>query len=473
MYQDMTPPAKPSRFGALAALLTAFFLPFLLVKIFSDKPADPKPLSPAAPRASTQDIRALPPVNSMQQLKEPVPSATVSKAVDIAKPAPSSKPIQKIVAAPKKAEPILKNRQWTTVSAKPGDSLISMFKRVGLSSKTLLQILQNNPYRKQFTRIKAGDEIRFFMRDATLEKMSMSYSFTHTLEVYQERGHYKTRLQARKFETKRRAISASVNGSLYLTAKQHQIPAPMIRKMIEVLAPQINLNRELRKGDHINMVFTNHFIKNKPVGTGDLLGVSYRHNGQVYQAFRYTNTHGQTDYYTTRGESSKKAFNRYPVRFSHISSTFSLSRYHPILHYHRAHKGVDLAAHIGTPVTATGDGRIEIIGRQGAYGNMIKIRHNGPYASVYGHMLRFARGLYRGSYVKRGQVIGYVGQTGLASGPHCHYEFHVNNQARNPTTVPLPNGIPLYGRDLVRFRANANQLLAEMSRNERTSLAKR
>src|SRR5690606_13274252 len=131
------------------------------------------------------------------------------------------------------------------------------------------------------------------------------------------------------------------------------------------------------------------------------------------------------------GESFKKAFSHYPIKFSHISSTFSNSRYHPLLHYRRAHKGIDLAASIDTPILAVGDGTISTIGRHNGYGNMIKIKHDNTYSTLYGHMLRFAKGISKGSRVKRGQVIGYVGQTGLASGPHCHYELHVHNQPRN------------------------------------------
>jgi murein DD-endopeptidase MepM/ murein hydrolase activator NlpD len=134
-----------------------------------------------------------------------------------------------------------------------------------------------------------------------------------------------------------------------------------------------------------------------------------------------------------------------------------------------------LAARIGTPIQATGDGRIEIIGSQNGYGNMIKIKHNKSFSTIYGHMLKFQKGLSRGSYVRRGQVIGYVGQTGLASGPHCHYEVHVNNQARNPATVSLPRGEPVNRRELARFKANTNSLLAQLKLHETkpTQLAKK
>ena len=168
--------------------------------------------------------------------------------------------------------------------------------------------------------------------------------------------------------------------------------------------------------------------------------------------------------------SLKKAFVRYPIKFSHISSTFSLSRHHPILHYRRPHKGVDLAAPIGTPIHATGDGRIEIIGRDNGYGNMIKISHNKTYSSVYGHLLKFQKGLAKGNMVKKGQVIGFVGQSGLADGPHCHYEFHVNHNPRNPTTVELPRSLPISARERTAFRANANVLLARLKLYEEGNL---
>ena len=129
---------------------------------------------------------------------------------------------------------------------------------------------------------------------------------------------------------------------------------------------------------------------------------------------------------------------------------------------------MDLAARIGTPIHATADGRIEFIGRQGAYGNMIKIKHNNTYSTIYGHLLKFQKGLSRGAFVQIGQVIGYVGQSGLADGPHCHYEFHINNQPRNPATVQLPRGNPLSGHELVAFKANTRTLLAQMHMSQPT-----
>lgn len=169
--------------------------------------------------------------------------------------------------------------------------------------------------------------------------------------------------------------------------------------------------------------------------------------------------------------SLKKAFTRYPVKFSHISSTFSLSRMHPVLKRKRPHKGVDLAAPIGTPIYAVGDGRIVSIGRHNGYGNMIKIAHNKTYRTVYAHMLKFQRGLSNGSRVKRGQIIGYVGQTGLATGPHCHFEFHINSHPKNPTTVDLPRAAPIPTNELAAFQSQTGTLLAQMKLYEEAALA--
>lgn len=303
--------------------------------------------------------------------------------------------------------------------------------------------------------------------------MIMPVSSTQNLEVYREGHHYKSKLNFKKMDSRNRIVTATVRGSLASTAKRYNIPYKLVQQMTEIFTWDINFAKEIRAGDQFTIIYQGLYVGNKLVDAGEILAVSYRNRGRTFQAVRHTDRSGHTDYYSPQGASLKKAFDRYPLRFSHISSTFSLSRYHPILHYRRAHKGVDLAAPIGTPIRATGDGRIEIIGRQSGYGNMIKISHNKTYSTIYGHMLKFQKGISRGTYVKRGQVIGYVGQTGLASGPHCHYEFHINRQPRNPTTVDLPRGFPISGREMASFRAKSAPLLAQLKSAETEQLAKR
>jgi murein DD-endopeptidase MepM/ murein hydrolase activator NlpD len=282
---------------------------------------------------------------------------------------------------------------------------------------------------------------------------------------------YTTNIKSRKTNSQNDYVTATVRGSLYGTAKRLNIPYKLIHQMTDIFHSEIDFIRDVRAGDQFTLLYEADYIDDKLVNTGNILALSYTNRGVKHEAIRHVTADGQADYYTPAGQSLKKAFTRYPVKFSHISSTYSLSRYHPILHYSRPHKGVDLAASLGTPVHATGDGRIELIERSGAYGNMIKIKHSKQFSSLYAHLLKFQKGLSRGDRVKRDQVIGYVGQTGLADGPHCHYEFHVNQQARNPSTVKLPHSLPIDHREMAAFKAKVGALLAQLRLFEAAHLA--
>lgn len=464
LHVSINTPEKPSKIIALLALVFAFALPFILVKTFPHK-QKPK---------FTNKAMALPTINLPHSASEEATAKTEFnsikvKATETKFEINNSTKTQAMVSFQKHTA-IQENRRQT-IKTRPGDTLTSLFNRLGLSPKTLQQILHDTPQAKLLSTIKAEQEIQFIIKNKQLVQMTLPYGTTQYIVLSRNRTKYEIKIHTRKTSNHSQFFMATVRGSLYSTAKRNNIPTKLIQQMTEILAWDINFAKDVQGGDQFTIIYNAQFIKDKQVGIGDILAVSYRNNGHDFQAIRHTNHTGHTDYFAPNGNSLKKAFNRYPIQFSHISSMFSLSRYHPILHYSRAHKGVDLAARIGTPIHATADGRIEIIGRQGAYGNMIKIKHNRTYSTVYGHLLKFQKGLSRGSYVRLGQVIGYVGQSGLASGPHCHYEFHVNNQPRNPTTVQLPRGNPLYGRELATFKANSNKLIAQMQLFKSSRLA--
>ncbi len=351
---------------------------------------------------------------------------------------------------------------WRTITTRKGDTLGRIFKREGLSQQTLLAILHANPYAKSMINIKPNQQIQVFLHDDILEKMIFNYSPTQLLIVHLENNHYVTTIKSRTMDTHEEYATATVRGSLYATAARMKIPSKLIRQMVEIFNWEIDFSKEVRSGDQFSILYQAQYIDDKLVNTGDIIAVSYTSRGQQHQAVRYSSPNGDHDYYTPQGNSLKKAFSRYPIQFTHISSTFSLARRHPILHYYRPHKGVDLAAPIGTPIRATGNGVVVQIGRQNAYGNMIKIKHSNMYSSLYGHMLRFQKGLSRGAHVKRGQIIGYVGQSGLATGPHCHYEFHVNQQPKNPTTIPLPHADPISAKHRLAFQTKASNVLASL-----------
>ena len=459
-HVSINTPEKPSKILALLALIFAFALPFILVKTFPHKQKT----------TFVNQSTTLPKIKSTPSGFAHPTENTRNNPSNVKPKPPMAKTQPRTL--PQKNRALQENRQQT-ITTRQGDTLTSLFVRLGLSTKTLQQILHDTPQAKLLSKIKAGEQIQFSIKNKQLVQMNLPLNNTQHIVLYRERSKYKIKVYSLKTKNKNQFLTATIHGSLYGTAKQNNIPTKLIRQMTEILARDINFTKDVHTGDQFTIIYNVLFINNKQVGIGDILAVSYRNNGHDFQAIRHTNRAGKADYFTPNGNSLKKAFNRYPIRFSHISSTFSLSRYHPILHYARPHKGVDLAAPIGTPIHATADGRVEIIGRQGAYGNMIKIMHNKTYSTIYGHMLKFQKGVSRGSYVHIGQVIGYVGQSGLASGPHCHYELHVNNQPRNPSTIQLPGGSPLIGHELAIFKANANRLLAQIQLFKNTHLAMR
>lgn len=352
---------------------------------------------------------------------------------------------------------------WVTVKAESGDSLATLFKRVGLGNQTVSDILQHNKYAKQLTHIKVNQSFQMLIRKNILENMIVQIDGRQTLEVFREKGHYVTKLHSKKMDVRETYLTATVQYSLYSTAKRNRIPYNLIQQMTHIFEREINFAKDVRGGDRFTILYKASYMDNKIVSAGEIIAVTYTNRGVLHQAFRHETADGEVDYYTPDGQSMKPGFSRYPIKYSRINSPFSLSRMHPILHYHRPHKGVDLAAPMGTPVLATGDGRVEMLGYDNGYGNVIKIVHNNHlYTTVYAHLLKFKKGLFRGSNVKRGEVIGYVGKSGLATGPHCHYEFHVNHRPRNPSTVPLPHGSSVPSRDLAAFKAHADKLIEHL-----------
>lgn len=420
---------RPSKLLALIALVIAIVLPFILVKTFHHKN-----------RTST--------THTAITLPQPLPSP----------PHHASEP---------------KHNAWQAIITKEGDSLAQIFKKNGLSAENLIQVIEGNPHADLLSKLKPGKTLQLLIKDNRLEKLIIPFTATQFLEVSHDSSGYTSSIHSQKMSSHNHYLTATVKGSLYATAKNVNIPYQLIRQMTELFSWDIDFSKDVREGDQFTIIYKAFYIEDKLVGTGDIVAVSYTNRARKFQAIRHTTANGEHHYYSATGESLKKAFSRYPVNFSHISSTFSLNRYHPILKKKRPHKGVDLAAPLGTPIKATGDGRIAVIERHSGYGNVIKIKHNRSYVTVYAHMLRFQKGLSKGSYVKKGQVIGYVGQTGLATGPHCHYEFHINRQPKNPTLIDLPRAAPVPAKELAAFQAKSSTLLAQLNLYENANIMDR
>lgn len=262
-----------------------------------------------------------------------------------------------------------------------------------------------------------------------------------------------------------------INSSLFLSAKRAGLSHSLTMDLANVFGYDIDFAQDIREGDEFEVIYEEHVVGNKQVGSGNILSARFTNRGKTYTAVRYTSKQGVTSYYNADGMSMRKAFIRTPVDFARISSKFSMGRRHPILNKIRAHKGVDYAAPRGTPIKAAGDGRVMLAGRRGGYGNTVIIQHGNSYRTLYGHMQGFAKGIRNGVSVKQGQIIGYIGTTGLSTGPHLHYEFQVNGRHVDPLSQKLPMADPIARNEKQRFLQQSKPLMARMDQEKATLLA--
>jgi murein DD-endopeptidase MepM/ murein hydrolase activator NlpD len=234
-------------------------------------------------------------------------------------------------------------------------------------------------------------------------------------------------------------------------------------QLADVFGGDIDFHRDLRKGDQFTVVYELHHLAGRPVRAGRVLAAEFTSQGKSYRAIQFGNS-----YYTPEGRNMRKAFLRAPLEFSRVSSGFG-RRMHPIARTWRNHEGTDYAAPTGTRVRAVADAVVEFAGARGGYGNVVILRHHGAYTTVYAHLSRIS--VRRGARVAQNDTIGFVGQTGWATGPHLHYEFRVGGEARNPLSLAMPAALPVAPRDLPAFRAHAEPLVARLDLLANSNLA--
>lgn len=256
--------------------------------------------------------------------------------------------------------------------------------------------------------------------------------------------------------------TATIEHSLFGAADNSGIPDSVATQLADIFGGDIDFHRDLRKGDRFSVIYETTSYMGKPFRTQKILAAEFINAGKTYRAFWYQDQNQSGGYYTEDGRNVRKAFLRSPLEFSRITSGFSSARFHPVLRETRAHRGIDYGAPIGTRVKTTGDGVVEFAGVKGGYGKVIMVRHPGDKTTVYGHLSGFAPGIKMGGRVSQGDVIGYVGATGLATGPHLHYEFRIAGVHRNPLTVSLPDAPSISGSDLGTFKSHAEGYLSQL-----------
>ena len=372
-------------------------------------------------------------------------------------------------------EPVAEEPQLITksVTVKSGDSLSKIFSRMDLGNGLLISILNEVPEAKQFVNLKINQRLDFTF-NAAGELVELASELNQLDSIHLKRiedsSGFAFNKHTKQTTTEQIMVSGTIESSLLTATKDAGLPYKLTLDLANIFGFEIDFAQDLREGDSFKVVFEQNRVDGKIVSSGNILAASFTNRGKTHTAVRYTNKQGYSSYYDVTGSSTKKAFIRTPVDFTRISSRFSMGRKHPVLNRIRAHKGVDYAAPTGTPIKATGDGKVIIAGPRGGYGNTIIIQHGSKYRTVYAHMRNFAKGIRSGSQVNQGQIIGYVGTSGLSTGPHLHYEFQVNGVHVDPLSHTLPAADPIPKTELALFRQQATPYLAMLEDGEQPDM---
>lgn len=360
---------------------------------------------------------------------------------------------------------------WKEHIIRQGESLSAIFKKYSLTPNLLHRIISSSEAASSLADIRPGQTVHFGMgQDQQLQKLVLERDRISSLHIALSDAKIESAEQNRALEKKVKTTTSTIKSSLFVDGQEAGLSDKLIMQLAKVFGWDIDFALDVMPGDRFSLVYEEHYLDGEKFSDGPILAAEFINQGKTFRAVQYTNQEGKTNYYDDTGHAKERAFLRTPVKFARISSRFTRKRWHPVLKKWRSHKGVDYAAPRGTPVKAAGTGKIVFKGKKGGYGNVIFLRHGGRYTTVYGHMSKFARGVKKGSKVKQGQTIGYVGSTGLATGPHLHYEFRVNGVHRNPLTVKLPKSIALPKKQMADFENQTAPLLAQLEKVNSSSM---
>ena len=372
---------------------------------------------------------------------------TVVAPLALALPDPSTAPVQ---------------AYWHEARFERGDTFAALLNRLGVDGADTMALLQSHGGAKPFRSLRPGMtvhartsdlgqllELRFVAGEAAVLGFARD---GERFAVVDEPAELVRRVYLKKGE---------IRSSLFAAADEAGLPDSVTVQIADVFSGDIDFHRDLRRGDRFTVVYEVVHHLGRPLRSGRVLAAEFVNGKRVLRAVWFADEDGKGGYYAPDGANLRKAFLRSPLEFSRVTSGFSM-RLHPILREWRAHNGVDYGAPAGTRVRATGDGVVELAGRQGGYGNFVVVRHYGGISTAYAHLSGFGSGIQKGARVAQGDLIGYVGATGWATGPHLHYEFRVGNEHRNPLTVAMPAAEPVAPGRMGAFRAAAGPLAAQL-----------
>ena len=455
------------RYWIALAVATVIFT--ALTTLFSGGPADAY-RSVEAADTETVDAQAV-------RVPLPLPMPEQVALVDTAsfEPPAAGQALQGSTAAPagELDEAGKSPAQWSTITVQPGDSLAKLFDERGLPAADWLAVSRLPKHGKTLTRLRPGDQLHLRRdRQGNLKSLKYPLGRERTLVVTRTDDGFTASVTSHPLERRIRHAQATIDSSLFLAGQRAGLSERMIMELAQIFAWDIDFVLDIRQGDSFTVLYQELYRDGEHIGDGPIIAAQFNNQGRTIKAIRYRAAGSKAEYYTPDGRNMRKAFLRTPVDFTRISSRFNPGRRHPVLNKIRAHRGVDYAAPTGTSVKAAGDGKVVFRGRKGGYGNVIIIEHAGRYSTLYAHLSGFSRNVRVGSRVHQGQTIGFVGMSGLATGPHLHYEFRVNGAHKDPLKVKLPTAEPLPKQHRQDFDRHAAPLLAQLDTLSRTLLAR-
>ena len=465
--------------GLLAVLVLAIALAYLLPDLPDTKPSPVTSKVPVEVEKSGSDLPALipDPKSAGEPLQldevlndaltaspgEPLDDQTIEEIIET--------PVAEEVVSGEPAEPPALER-WIIHQVQPGDTLSAIFSEFEIDKTLLYKIVNSDAEEKSLSNLRPGQRLlfRFTEEDDRLNLLIHEVNTVKSVQFIIEEEQVIAELKEKEVEKRINTATGHITASLFLDGQRAGLTDRTIVEMAGLFNYDIDFGRELQPNDYFAVIYESLYVDGEFLRNGNILAAEFINKGTSYRIVRFEHD-GFTDYYNEKGQSRKKSFIRTPLNFRRISSGFTKARYHPVLKRWRAHKGVDYAAKTGTPVWATGNGTVKRIERQRGYGKVIYLQHGKKYTTVYGHLSRFKAGLKKGSKVKQGQFIGYVGQTGLATGPHLHYEFRINGKHVDPLSHKLPAADPIKGKKMALFKEQSAPLLEQLEQLKAPTLA--
>ncbi|SEH08703.1 M23 family metallopeptidase [Candidatus Venteria ishoeyi] len=361
--------------------------------------------------------------------------------------------------------------KWRIMTVKSGDNVSTLFKRNNLNQGDLINILKLGKAKRLLRALQPGQELRVQAdKDGHIQAMCLTlFKSKRELHIISEgkKGPFTALLRGQGDPLTLKKKIKQVQGTLKKSSfnkstKKAGLPDPLHQKLVNIFGWTLDIEHALKSGDRFKVVYEQYQSNGQAVKDGNILAAEIYHQGKAWTAVRYTDARGHSAYYSPQGISLKPAFHRHPVKNPRITSHFNLKRRHPILKIIRPHKGTDYGTKSGTPIYAVADGKVESKSWKGGYGRTIVLEHGNKYSTLYAHMSRYGKGLKAGQRVKQGQIIGYVGHSGLASSSHLHYELHVDGAAKNAYSTKLPQSGAIKATQLADFKKHANTLLAQL-----------